>query len=115
MHYNVSLTPAFQDIIEKLYNNPKQIFNLPDQDSTYIEVDLDEEWTIPTDTRYCRSKWTPFAGRRVRGCVRKVVLRGEVAYIDGKVRCCTGKLLFQVEHVVISGGTLCNSTGYINI
>ena len=80
----VSLS-VHQDIIEKLYSNPKKIFSLPDQDNTYIEVDMDEEWTIPDETRYCRSKWTPFAGRRVRGCVRKVVLRGEVAYIDGKV------------------------------
>lgn len=74
-----------QDIVARLYSNPKRIFNLPDQDCTYIEVDMDEEWTIPDETKYCRSKWTPFSGRRVRGCVCKVVLRGEVAYIDGKV------------------------------
>ena len=69
----------------RLYTNPKRIFSLPDQKNTYIEVDLDEQWVIPDETRYCRSKWTPFAGHHVRGCVRKVVLRGSVAYIDGQV------------------------------
>ena len=71
--------------MDRLYTNPKRIFSLPDQKNTYIEVDLDEEWTIPAETKYCRSKWTPFAGHQVRGCVRKVVLRGKVAYIDGQV------------------------------
>ena len=76
-----------QDIVDRLYTNPKRIFSLPDQKNTYIEVDLDEEWVIPAETKYCRSKWTPFTGHNVRGCVRKVVLRGQVAYIDGQVWC----------------------------
>jgi len=74
-----------QDIVNRLYTNPKRIFSLPDQKNTYIEVDLDEEWVIPTETQYCRSKWTPFAGHQVQGCVRKVVLHGKVAFIDGQV------------------------------
>jgi len=76
---------SIQDIVDRLYTNPKRIFSLPDQKNTYVEVDLDEEWVIPDETQYCRSKWTPFAGLHVRGCVRKVVLRGKVAYIDGQV------------------------------
>jgi carbamoyl-phosphate synthase/aspartate carbamoyltransferase/dihydroorotase len=35
------------DIINKFYRNPKKIFNLADQPNTYVEIDLDEEWTIP--------------------------------------------------------------------
>jgi len=82
--------------VDRLYTNPKRIFSLPDQKNTYIEVDLDEEWVIPAETQYCRSKWTPFAGHHVRGCVRKVVLRGEVAYIDGQVSHDTGIMDHQV-------------------
>ena len=78
-----------QDIVDRLYTNPKRIFSLPDQKNTYVEVDVDEEWVIPAETQYCRSMWTPFTGRSVRGCVRKVVLRGKVAYIDGQVVCCS--------------------------
>jgi carbamoyl-phosphate synthase/aspartate carbamoyltransferase/dihydroorotase len=76
---------TLEDLIAKLYTNPRRIFNLPEQPDTFVEVDLDEEWTIPTALPYTKSKWTPFQGMRVRGSVRRVVLRGEVAYIDGKV------------------------------
>lgn len=74
-----------QDIIDKLYKNPKRIFNVPDQRNTYIEVDLDDEWTIPEAMSFSKSKWTPFAGMKVRGSVHRVVLRGEVAYVEGQV------------------------------
>ena len=69
-----------------MYTNPKRIFNLPDQPDTYVEVDLDQEWVIPKAMNFTKSKWTPFEGMRVKGSVRRVVLRGEVAYIDGQVR-----------------------------
>ncbi|XP_012282439.1 CAD protein [Orussus abietinus] len=74
-----------EDIVEKFYKNPKRIFNLPDQANTYVEVDLDEVWVIPEAMRFTKSKWTPFAGMKVRGCVHRVVLRGEVAYVEGQV------------------------------
>ncbi|XP_064626437.1 multifunctional protein CAD-like isoform X2 [Lineus longissimus] len=81
---------TIDDLVDRLHNNPKRIFNLPTQPDTYVEVDLDTEWTIPTAMKYSKSKWTPFAGRKVKGCIRKVVLRGEVAYIDGEVVCKPG-------------------------
>ena len=50
-----------------------------------MEIDLDERWTIPDAMPFSKSKWTPFAGMEVVGRVQRVVLRGEIAYIDGKV------------------------------
>ena len=50
-----------------------------------MEVDLDQEWTIPAAMQYSKSQWTPFEGMKVKGVIRRVVLRGEVAYIDGQV------------------------------
>lgn len=35
---------------------------------------------------FSKARWTPFEGQKVKGTVRRVVLRGEVAYIDGQVR-----------------------------
>ena len=46
---------------------------------------MDEEWTIPASPAHSRAGWTPFAGRKVVGRVKRVVLRGEIAYVDGKV------------------------------
>lgn len=76
---------TLEDLINKLYFNPKRIFNLPDQPDTYIEVDLDHEWTIHESKTYTKAGWTPFANRKVQGKVRRVVLRGEVAFVDGEV------------------------------
>eukprot|EP00794_Sanderia_malayensis_P004695 gene4695-5310_t len=76
---------TLKDIILRLHTNPMRIFGLPEQKDTFIEVDLDEQWTIPDFMPYTKSKWTPFAGMKVHGKVNRVVLRNELAVIDGKV------------------------------
>uniref|UniRef100_A0A3Q2Y125 Multifunctional protein CAD n=1 Tax=Hippocampus comes TaxID=109280 RepID=A0A3Q2Y125_HIPCM len=76
---------TLDDIIRRLHDNPRRIFNLPVQENTYVEVDLEQEWVIPQAMQFTKSKWTPFQGMKVKGKVRRVVLRGEVAYIDGQV------------------------------
>ena len=68
-----------------MYHNPRRIFNLPEQPDTYIEVDMDKSWVIPEKTQFSKAGWTPFAGMKVKGCLHKVVLRGEVAFVDGKL------------------------------
>uniref|UniRef100_A0A3Q3IMZ5 Multifunctional protein CAD n=1 Tax=Monopterus albus TaxID=43700 RepID=A0A3Q3IMZ5_MONAL len=84
---------TLDDIITRLYDNPRKIFNLPVQENTYVEVDLEQEWVIPEAMQFTKSKWTPFQGLKVKGKVRRVVLRGEVAYIDGQVS------IFFPEHL----------------
>uniref|UniRef100_A0A182FK16 aspartate carbamoyltransferase n=1 Tax=Anopheles albimanus TaxID=7167 RepID=A0A182FK16_ANOAL len=74
-----------EQLILKFHRNPKRIFNLPDQPNTYVEVDFDEEWTIPERPAHSKAHWTPFAGMVVKGRVHRVVLRGETAYVDGVV------------------------------
>lgn len=62
-----------------------RILGLPVQQDTYIEVDLDTEWTIPSLTAYSKAKWTPFAGKKIKGSIHRVVLHGQVVCIEGKV------------------------------
>ncbi|BFG01259.1 CAD protein [Drosophila madeirensis] len=76
---------TMEDIKRKLHRNPRNIFNLPEQPHTYVEVDLDEEWTITGSELKTKAGWTPFEGTKVTGRVHRVVLRGEVAFIDGQV------------------------------
>lgn len=76
---------SMEDLVNKLHHNPRRIFHLPRQPRTYIEVDLDAQWTIPESPPFSKARWTPFAGRKVTGRVQRVVLRGEVAYVDGQV------------------------------
>ncbi|ETN65264.1 carbamoyl-phosphate synthase large chain [Anopheles darlingi] len=114
---------TLDQLIHKFHRNPKRIFNLPDQPNTYVEVDFDEEWTIPERPAHSKAHWTPFAGVRVKGRVHRVVLRGETAYVDGvvlaspgfgqNVRDWTGRKLLpytaatSIERIhVPSGGTV---------
>jgi carbamoyl-phosphate synthase/aspartate carbamoyltransferase/dihydroorotase len=76
---------TLDDLIQKSLINPRKIFNLPEQPETWIEVDESAEYEIKASEQFTRCNWTPFEGWKVKGKVRKVVLRGQVAYEDGKI------------------------------
>lgn len=76
---------TIEDLISRMYTRPKQIFNLPDQPETWIEVDMDSQKEIRSSEMYSRCAWTPFEGWQVHGQLRRVVLRGQEVYQDGKV------------------------------
>jgi carbamoyl-phosphate synthase/aspartate carbamoyltransferase/dihydroorotase len=64
---------------------PRRIFGLPEQAETTIEVDPDHVWEARASEMHTRCGWTPFEGMRLRGKVRRVVLRGRLAFADGEV------------------------------
>ena len=72
-------------IIEKSVINPRRIFSLPEQPETWIELDDNAEYEIRAAEQFSRCSWTPFEGWKVKGKVRKVVLRGHTAFEDGKI------------------------------
>jgi carbamoyl-phosphate synthase/aspartate carbamoyltransferase/dihydroorotase len=72
-------------IIEKSVVNPRRIFNIPEQAETWVEVDENAEYEIHAADLFTRCNWTPFEGWKVKGKVRKVVLRGKTAFEEGKV------------------------------
>jgi carbamoyl-phosphate synthase/aspartate carbamoyltransferase/dihydroorotase len=76
---------TFDDLIQKSVINPRKIFHLPDQPETWVEVDETASYEIRAAEQFTRCGWTPFEGWKVKGKVRKVVLRGKVAFEDGKV------------------------------
>jgi carbamoyl-phosphate synthase/aspartate carbamoyltransferase/dihydroorotase len=76
---------TLDDIIAKSCTNPKRIFNLPEQPETWVEVDENETYEIKAANQFTRCDWTPFEGWKVKGKVKKVVLRGQVAFEDGKI------------------------------
>ena len=81
---------TLDQVIEKMYTNPKKIFNLPDQPETWVEVDENAVYEIKAEEQFTRCGWTPFEGWQVKGKVRKVVLRGQTAFEDGKILVETG-------------------------
>ena len=73
------------ELVSRMYTNPQRIFGLPKQDETMIEVDPDAAWEVHSNELHTRCGWTPFEGMRLRGRVRRVTLRGELAYEDGEI------------------------------
>jgi carbamoyl-phosphate synthase/aspartate carbamoyltransferase/dihydroorotase len=76
---------SLDSLIARLSTNPRKIFNLPPQEQTYLEVDPHAGWEIHAAGTHTRCGWTPFEGWKVRGRLRKVVLRGQLVYQDGQV------------------------------
>lgn len=72
---------TLNDIVQRCHTNPKRIFNLPDQPDTYVEVDLGATYTLPDKPQFSKAGWSPFAGMRCTGAVRRVVLRGKTVYV----------------------------------
>ncbi len=76
---------TLEDIIMRMHNNPRRIFKLPEQIDTWVEIDSEIEYTIRGAHSLSKSKWTPFEGRKVKGRVQRVILRGQTVYDNGKI------------------------------
>lgn len=71
-------------LIELMHSNPRRLYHLPAQPDTHVEVEMTPT-TIRNENMYSKCGWTPFHGRAVAGRVKRVVLRGQVAYEDGRI------------------------------
>ena len=71
-------------LTEMMITNPRKIFKLPAQLNTYIEVDLSKKYQISNRGLFAKCGWTPFIGMTGIGKVRKVVIRKETIFSDGK-------------------------------
>jgi len=76
---------TIDDILRRSVVNPRRIFKLPEQPQTWVEVDENVEYELKAADLHSRCGWIPFEGWKVKGKVKKVVLRGKTAYEDGKV------------------------------
>jgi dihydroorotase-like cyclic amidohydrolase len=76
---------TLDDVIARIYTQPRRIFGLPEQPETWIEVDPEAEWIARGAEMFTRARWTPFEGRPLRGRVARVVLRGQEVYHNGSV------------------------------
>ncbi len=74
---------TLDDITARLSTNPRRIFNLPEQPETWIEIDIDYQWSPRAEKTFTRCGWTPFEGWPLIGKVVSTTLRGQLAY-DGE-------------------------------
>ncbi len=83
---------SLPDIARLAAARPAEVFGLahkgriaPGYDADLTLVDPDTEWTISNDKLYTRCGWTPFTGRKVRGRVAQVYLRGDLVFNEGRI------------------------------
>jgi len=76
---------TLEDVIARMCENPRRIFDLPEQSETWVEVDPEAEYTLRGADSLSKSKWTPFEGWQVKGKVEHVTLRGQTVYEKGNV------------------------------
>ncbi len=73
-----------EQVTKLLYSMPKQIFNIPDQGDTYIELDPDKEYVV-TPPYETKCGWSPFEGMTLYGKPETVVIRGKKIVENGKI------------------------------
>jgi carbamoyl-phosphate synthase/aspartate carbamoyltransferase/dihydroorotase len=76
-------------VIERLHTNPARIFSITPNETTHIEVDMDE-YEIKNENLLTKAGWSPFSGRRVVGKVTRVVLRDKTVFQNGQVLAAPG-------------------------
>lgn len=72
-------------LIALMSSNPRRIFDLPAQEDTEVQVEMGAPYTISNEHVHSKCGWTPFAGMRVTARVQRVIVRGRVAFEDGRV------------------------------
>jgi allantoinase len=58
---------------------------LPGADADLVVIDPDEQWVVDPARLIGAAGWSPYAGRALRGRVRRVLARGEEVFADGVV------------------------------
>lgn len=67
------------DIVARLHDNPKAIFELHDQPGTSIEVEVDRSYVMQA-----QPVWSPFVGKTMKGSVQRVIFQDKTACLDGE-------------------------------
>lgn len=77
---------SLEQLIKLTSTNASKRFKIPKQPNTFVQIDMDKEWRIGDEPLYTKCGWSPFTGAKVKGKIKKVVLRGHTVYTDGKVK-----------------------------
>ncbi|KAL2208749.1 carbamoyl-phosphate synth [Sarocladium strictum] len=71
---------TIEDIKQRMYEKPMEIFELHDQGSTTIEVEVDRSFEVAAG-----SFWSPFQGKRMRGSIQRVIFDDTTVCLDGEM------------------------------
>lgn len=72
------------ELLGKLHYNPAKLLGINQDKNTKIEVNMNE-YEIENKGLQTKCGWSPFAGRKVVGKVKKVFIRGDLVYENDQV------------------------------
>ncbi len=81
---------AHNDVIRLMHEGPKDVFGLDKTTNSSLEVDENAIYTIDNKLLKTKCGWSPFHGWKVKGRVKKVIIRGKEVYRNGKVMVAAG-------------------------
>lgn len=90
---------TLEDIEARLYQNPKDIFGLPDQPETSVEVEVDRPRAFGK-----RSYWSPLENTNTTGSIHRVNIKGRTVVVDGE-RLSSGTLGLNTSSLVTATST----------
>lgn len=70
---------TLEQIQARLCDNPRNIFDLPEQPQTYVEVEVRKSTFVASD-----GNWSPLDGKAAGGAVHRVVTHGASVFLDGR-------------------------------
>lgn len=76
---------TLDQLIDRMARNPSRIFSIPNDPATKVFVDPDFNWEVNANEMKSKCGWTPFEGMKLRGKVRQVFLRDEIAFLDDEI------------------------------
>ncbi len=76
---------TLNEIKRLCHDGPSKVFQIVQDEGTKVEVDMDTTYIVQNKNLHTKAGWSPFAGRRMHGQVKRVFIRGEKVYEDGRV------------------------------
>ena len=76
---------SLNQLIQLTSVSPAKIFSLSQNDSTFVEVDPEEEYQIDNHKLLTKCGWSPFDDWLVKGKVKRVYLRGRKVFEKGQL------------------------------
>lgn len=74
-----------EDIVRLVNINPQKILGFIQDNNNYIEVDMNENYILDTNSLKSKSGWSPYAGRKMKGRIKKVYLHGQKVFDNGSL------------------------------
>ena len=77
---------SIKELMRLMSIGPQKIFQLNLKSDDYVvEIDMDYKYKLRAETMHSKCGWTPFEGWKVKGKVKKVIIRGNTVFENGRI------------------------------